>query len=570
MKSFRFNNIWLLSHRDMKARHVNFHPHKNLILGRNHTGKTSLIRSLFQTLGAKPEGKLELWDENTVSLVEFSVGDNNYFALHQNGHRALFDANKELIETTYISEKWAELFSGVVDFNLVFSDKESEVRSADPACFFLPFYINQDGSWQSEWNTFKGMKKSWGAILEYFTGVCPPEYYRLKAERDQEIRQLDEQKREIKSLERARERFGRSLPLSGPKIHAENFEHEIALLTQEVSILNQEQEKLRSVAVREHDLLTSLEYQINLAQDALVSYDRDLSYLRNNSTAPLVCPVCHAEHAKSFLDVFTYAEDARVVRDLVSRLYIDAAEVRKEYKRTALELKKLNENYTRISYLLDTRRGKLNFKDVVVSMGAENAFMAFEVERKTLQNQINSHLGLIDKFDERMIALRNPKRVKAIIANFREYYTVGRVALALPNIDTEEMRLTSRPDLSGSGGPRSILAYYAALWRTCSDSVDAYNMPIVIDSPNQQGQDDINLPMVLKFIARELPADAQLIVGLESSADFQFDKEFRFETQYSLLIKNEWKSVNSFVEPLLQKMYLAMHAQDASLQRELF
>ena len=99
------------------------------------------------------------------------------------------------------------------------------------------------------------------------------------------------------------------------------------------------------------------------------------------------------------------------------------------------------------------------------------------------------------------------------------------------------MRLTSRPDLSGSGGPRSILAYYSALWRTCHDNAGAYNMPIVIDSPNQQGQDHINLPTVLKFIAKDLPEDAQLIVGLEAPADFEFDKEIRFDTQYSLLKK---------------------------------
>src|SRR5690606_41191125 len=104
MKSFRFENIWLLSHRDKKARHVNFHPKKNLLRGRNHTGKTSLIRSLFETLGAKPHGKLEAWDESTASLLEFSIDGRHFFALHQNGRRALFNANREMRSEEHTSE----------------------------------------------------------------------------------------------------------------------------------------------------------------------------------------------------------------------------------------------------------------------------------------------------------------------------------------------------------------------------------------------------------------------------------------------------------------------------------
>ncbi|MEK9875742.1 MAG: hypothetical protein VW684_03670 [Betaproteobacteria bacterium] len=560
MKIFRFENIWLLSHRDKRARHVNFHPHRNLILGRNHTGKTSLIRSLFETLGAKPEGKLESWDENSVSLVEFTVDTKHYFALHQDGRRALFNMNNELIATTTNIADWSALFCRITEFNLVFSDKESEVKPAAPDCFFLPFYINQDGSWQSDWNTFRGMQRfraPWGAILEYFTGVCPPEYYRAKAERDQETRQLDEQKREAKLLERTRERFGRTLTLSGPKVQPENFEHEIALLIHEVTDLNKQQEILRSSALSEQDLLSSLHQQIRLAEEALASYNRDSTYLRAEPDEPLVCPVCNAEHSKSFLDVLSYAEDARVLRDLVARLRTDADEVRRRYVVTTAALGALNENYLRISKVLDTRKGDLKFKDIVDSMGAESAFAAFEVERKELQAEIDKGLGIVDSLDERMKELRSKKRSKTILDAFRDYYATSRNSLALPSVNTAKIRLTSRPDLSGSGGPRSILAYYAALWRTCNSSLGAYSVPVVVDSPNQQGQDDINLPTILKFIANELPENMQLIVGLESSSDFVFDNEIILNKQYSLLIDEEWTAVESVVEPLLQKMHTA-------------
>lgn len=565
MKSFRFENIWLLSHRDKRARQVKFHPHRNLILGRNHTGKTSLIRSLFVTLGAKPNGKLESWDDGSASLVEFSIDEKHYFALHQNGYRALFSANKELIKSTLSFTKWSELFCEITDFNLIFSDRESEVKQAGPDCFFLPFYINQDGSWQSEWNTFRGMQRyssPWKAILEYFTGICPPSYYRAKAERDQEAKFLAEHKNEARLLERARNRFEKTLTLSGPKIHSENFEVEIKQLVDQVTILNKKQEDLRNIIVREQDLLTNLQNQIRLTEEALISHDKDSKFLDEKNIEPLICPVCHAEHAKSFIDILTYTDDARVLRDLISRLQKDADEVRQKSKKTQESLSALNAQYSKISTILDIRKGDLKFKDVVDSMGAESAFSAFELERDELQTEINTRLGVVDALDKQMKELRSKTRTKAILEEFREHYNAGRSVLKLPSIDVSKTRLSSRPDLSGSGGPRSILAYYAALWRTCNSSAGAYNIPIVIDSPNQQGQDDVNLPAVIKFIATDLPKNVQIIVGLESTSDLSFDKKLELKKQYSLLQEEEWSEVESIIEPMLQAMHSSITRDD--------
>lgn len=564
MKSFRFENIWLLSHRDKKARVVNFHPRKNLLRGRNHTGKTSLIRSLFETLGAKPQGKLESWDDNTASLLQFSVDGKQFFALHQSGRRALFNADRAMLVATSNFGVWSQAFCEATDFNLVFSDKkESDVRPADPACFFLPFYVNQDGSWQSEWNTFAGLKRfssPYGPILEYFTGVCPPEYYQARAEKGQEAKVLEELRREYKLLERAIERFSRTLPLSGPKVNAENFANEIARLTVEVTDLNERQEVLRGAAVREQELLSSLEHQIRMADDALAGYDRDAKFLRTDGAEPLICPTCHAEHTRSFIDLLNFAEDARVLRELAGRLRDDATVVRQRCRAALAELGTLNESYLRISRLLDSQKGELKFQDVVGSMGAESAFAAFELERKELNASVQKALGVIDALDEKMKSLRAAKRTRAILDTFRDYYVSGRVALQLPPIDASKMKLTGRPDLSGSGGPRSILAYYAALWRTCQGETGTYDIPVVIDSPNQQAQDDINLPAVLQFIAKELPSDMQLIVGLESPTDFPFDQELDLDVKYSMLRESEWEKAERVVEPLLKQMYSTMQS----------
>jgi hypothetical protein len=431
-------------------------------------------------------------------------------------------------------------------------------RSCGPSLLFSSVLYQSDGSWGAEWNTFRGVKRfvaPWGAILEYFTGIAPPEYYAVKADRDQKSRDLDERRRDKQQLERARERVNRSMALQGPKLSAENFELEIESLTREVTELNGKQEDLRNAVVREEELLANLNLQSRLATEALETYDSDAVFLQKEHAEALVCPTCGAEHTRSFLDLLTYAEDARVLRELAVRLQEEARQLREKNRSTRTALHELEVHYERVNGILQTRRGEMRFGDVVKSMGAETAFRAFEDEKAVLLSEIEQLLGAIDSLEERLSELRSPKRSKPILASFRDYYRSARAALNLQAVDVSRMRLTSRPNLSGSGGPRSILAYYAALWRTCHAEEAPYSVPVVIDSPNQQGQDDVNLPAVLKFIAQDLPPNTQLLVGLETMPDYTFDNVVELEEPYSLLRTADEPAVRERLMPLVEVMY---------------
>ena len=84
---------------------------------------------------------------------------------------------------------------------------------------------------------------------------------------------------------------------------------------------------------------------------------------------------------------------------------------------------------------------------------------------------------------------------------------------------------------------------------------------MVIDSPNQQAQDDLNLPAVLSFIAKDLPAGMQLIVGLETPTDLSFDSQEVLTQKYQMLTERDWEPTFALVEPLLKRMYEVTMAQ---------
>lgn len=562
MKSFQFESIWLLSHRDKKARKVVFHPRRNLVQGTNHTGKSSLVKNLFITLGATPAGKLEQWDPHTISAVEFKVAGNSFRVVHHDGARALYDSTGELLTATDSHQAWSEAFANLVGFNLVVTlKKDGSPIVADPACFFLPFYIDQDGSWRERWDTFPALlrfKAPVQSILEYFSGVKPAEYYALRGEQSVLSKEVEAQVSELRLLERAHARLSNILPVGTVNFSEVGFADEIKRLTTEASELNARQEKFRAKLVRESEIISSIRRQIDVAFASLREYWSDQKYLSNIENAQeLICPTCGAQHENSFLHYLGYAEDARILEELARTLQKDLVTAEAEQRVTLNELASLQQNYNRINKILETKRGEMLFSEVVESHGAQAAHRAFDIEREQISIELGTWNTELQKVLSRLAELTDKKRSKKIIDEFRSAYVTARRALNVPD-PAGRVSLLSRPNRSGSGGPRLLLAYYAALWKVCNGDQVGFSVPVVIDSPNQQDQDDVNLHVVLEFIADSLPYSMQLIVCVTKDSNASLDKKILFDKKYSMLEQECYDEVETEIGPLYRRMNAAL------------
>ena len=574
MKSFKFENIWLLSHGTRKARRVDFHPSRNLIQGPNHTGKSSLVKNIFITLGATPAGELEQWDPLTVSVVQFRVGEKAYRAVHHNGARALFDDADTLIAATASHAEWAVLFADLVGFNLTLTDRRTGLGlRADPASFFLPFYIDQDGSWKEKWDTFPSMirfKQPVGSILDFFSGIRPAEYYELKSEQGLLSKEVDVRIGEMKLLDRAKKRLSSTLPMGTVNFSEADFQIEIKNLSVEANELNSSQEKIRLKYVREAEFVANVQRQIDVAHAALRDYSKDRKYLNNLAATPeLICPTCGAEHDEPFLHFLGYAEDARILEELARGLKTELASAQKELMTTSGELQVLKGNYTRINNILEKKRGELKFREVVESQGAQAAHRAFDVEREQINQELAEWTVKLNAASMKLAELTDKKRAKRIVGEFRDAYAAARTALDVPE-PKGRLGILSRPKRSGSGGPRLLLAYYAALWKICHSDQVGLSIPVVIDSPNQQDQDDVNLHVVLAFIAESLPQSMQLIVCVTKDSDAVLDRRILFEKKYSMLDEEFYDQVESEIGPLYQRMNVELITAPAQLSLDGF
>ncbi len=124
----------------------------------------------------------------------------------------------------------------------------------------------------------------------------------------------------------------------------------------------------------------------------------------------------------------------------------------------------------------------------------------------------------------------------------------------------EKQSIVSISVARGSEGPRALLAYYYAFLHTKIEFTDNVRFPIVIDSPNQQGQDKVHLPQMVKFIFDHDPDGAQTIVAMEDASGIELaDVTIATygEAKRQVLRAEEFDRVKAVLDPFLHKI-LAM------------
>ena len=109
------------------------------------------------------------------------------------------------IFTFFDTSNYKEFLNKIMKIEVVTRGKDKTETTLYPNHIFLPFYTDQDNSWQNYLSgTFNGIvfidnyKK---VILEYFTGARPNEYYGLQLEKTNLVNQLDDLNALIKSKE---------------------------------------------------------------------------------------------------------------------------------------------------------------------------------------------------------------------------------------------------------------------------------------------------------------------------------------------------------------------------------
>lgn len=574
MKNFRFDEIWLLSEKSGTARHLKWSKGKNALVGRNHTGKSTVLRMMYEAFGCNTRPLGTEWDRRSVTVVSFTLGSAKYHMLRRDSMFALFRRDGELVWAVDDAGELRTRFSELFQFVLPLTNQKGDSKQARPAFFFVPYFIDQDGGWNASWQTFQnlGEFREWQRpTIELALGIRPSEYWQKQAEIATAKKVAVEIEAQQKTFDGARERLSKRLPKVPWFKDALSFRKEIKELEERAGTLAQEQDRLRNLCTELASERDALRAQVLLIDDALNSHSADMRFLDTKQVGEaVVCPTCGTEHEHSFsarLNLEAEADELRELRILLAGK-LSRAEAKLNSQREKLDA--VQKQCAEMEVLLSRTRGDLTLRGILDKVGVERAHAAFEEQLKAINESRGAQDLLIRDLAAQLKALSDPKRVKKIKTKFDDLYNRFAAELEVPpSLVTRSGDIQIKPRQGGSGGPRAILAYYYALAHIASEFSNGYLPPLVIDSPHANAQDEINRPRVTEFIFRNRVDGQQLIVGLEDpppqtvSLNAPDDARHDLKLKFGLLQKSEYKMVLEFVEPL------ARHAV-ASLGKTLF
>jgi hypothetical protein len=559
MKSFVLRELLLLSHRERKARRIRFDPRLTVVEGANDTGKSSILKSIYWTFGAEPSIIHPMWAAaNVITAARFALDDVELVMLRQGSFFALFNAREGTHSSfSSVTKELAPHLANLFDFGLTLTSREKQEVIPPPAFLFLPFYVDQDASWVKNWSGFARLGQFPGyrqSVAEFHTGIRGNEYYALKAKVERAKAELEQAHSERRALSSARDRAVKAVADDLVEIDLDSFRGEIDRLLDQLVALQRHQEAYRNEAVDLRNQRLLLATQLHVAEASLREVSKDYAFATEDLIEDHVdCPTCGATYANSFAERFAIAMDEDRCRELITQLREDLLQCDREISAVTQKHDAQARDVGALEALLETNRGTIRLRDVIESQGRQEL-------RRILKDDIDDLTRLVHEREVELKALQKQSRDskdKERQAQILDLYGRRfRAYLAALDVKTLPDSVTKKiaPEIreTGSDLPRALLGYYFAILDTMRQFSTSTYCPIVIDSPNQQGQDKESLRKMLSFLFKHRPEDSQMIVGLEDDLGVQHTgMRITLVRKHSLLLEDEYASVLAELQPLI-------------------
>lgn len=264
MKEVYFKKLIIADLQNRTARVQSFEKGLNVVTSAdNHVGKSSLLKSLYYTLGAEVDYD-SVWDKQSkLYIATLGVGEKEYRVARLLKRFAVFEGEKLLKITDSVTKELAPLLGEIFDFSVYLPRKDTgKVEMAPPVFTFMPYYIDQDKGWSGLYNSFAAIEQYKSAdrikSLYYHLSIYTKGTVELMAERDRLKERLEtlaiESDRLNTILTALREETGNLPPadtVSELEAHLEGPKKRIEQLVTQIGAIRNEIQGLET-ALRQH------------------------------------------------------------------------------------------------------------------------------------------------------------------------------------------------------------------------------------------------------------------------------------------------------------------------------
>lgn len=498
----------------------------NIILGANKTGKSSIIKTIFYSLGCELKFDSDWENMNKRAIICFSVDDSYYLVERENNEFVLYScaANLEKIKFigtftyTEFSAKFLELF----DIHVTWTTKNGEDKPVAPPYLFSFNYIDQDKGWSSIAKSFERLSyiSNWEKqIIKYVVGYQNEEYFKLRRDLDQYRIHIKQIELKIKTLDEfvtniiARENNGELVPNESGEILKNDLE-KCKNILEELSALERVQIEINESITE----LQNEEYEKKLLINALSKYSSDLEAdhaFASGLDDRITCPFCGIIHSNDITEKSELIKDIQMATNIVATSHKELEEIRKN-------LAHLKESESGIRGKHRTLRGALskiqsttNALETIKTEGKNDLIKTGLLEIEDIKDQKNKYLGLKDETQGKINEIESVTRRNKISKEINTRMRILLDRLGLSEINVKLSGFLPSLKHTGSELPRVIYAYYISLFLFNLERNDYPFKWLVIDTPNQQGQDEINLSNIYTTLEVLLSAKGQVIIGTE-------------------------------------------------------
>lgn len=295
MKEMFFQSILIADIQNHTARRQHFSKGFNVVTSAdNHVGKSSLLKSLYYTLGAEV-GFDSVWDRNSkLYVVTVCVDEEIYHVARYMKRFAVFHGTKLLKITDSVTKDLASLLGEIFGFAIFLPNKDTEkIEMAPPAFTFMPYYIDQDTGWSGLYDSFSSITQYKKAdrikSLYYHLNIYTKSTVELMARRDHLKERFEEFQIESERLSTIlaalREEMG-NLP---PAEDVEELEKFLRIPQQRIEFLVKEIGECRNSIQSLETTLQQHQHQLSIIEEyhAIKGNSSETKCLK-----PHVCPNC--------------------------------------------------------------------------------------------------------------------------------------------------------------------------------------------------------------------------------------------------------------------------------------
>ena len=426
MKSFLFKSLSLLAPTERRGRTLSFSPSANAIIGGNHRGKSTVLRMLYYPLGCATRRLGPQWTQDFTVLLTFAVGGVEYRALRSGTIFALFDADGTIVWAGTDQGEYRDVIAAILRFNLQLTPQQGPARLARISFFFLPTYIDQDGSWESGWSTFQnlGEFKDWQApTIDFFLGVRPAKYWTTFAALSSAKNDSERVVADQAVLQRARARLEKNYPKKTWYRGGLHFRTELKMLEEQSARLAREEISLRDSAAEIASNGASIDAQVALVEAALKEHSKDMAYLGDRASDPaIICPTCGTSHENSFHERLNLESEADDLREVYKNLLGQRERLKRRFELSGKQLSDIQESAQEIKETLDIQRGAVKLRDIVDQAGITKAYEALEEEARALATQQGTLVLQIANLELELKAMQDPQKSQEVAEKFNSFY----------------------------------------------------------------------------------------------------------------------------------------------------